>query len=107
MESLENPAISSATPTPTGFYSQKLWGFIFLALEPWAVQSSLGLGSVTPNFYPPQVNVVWPITILPPSPLRSTLHLSASLHISSPPTRLDECGFFKSLVVGLSYSLIF
>ena len=31
----ENPMISSTIPTHTGFYSQKLWGFIFLALEPW------------------------------------------------------------------------
>ena len=29
---------------PTGFYSQKLWGLIFLVLEPWAGLSSVGLG---------------------------------------------------------------
>ena len=34
-------------------------------------------------------------------------HLSAHLHISTYPTHLDECGFFKSLVVRLSYSSIF
>ena len=28
-----------------GFYSQKLWGHIFLALEPWAGWSYMGLGS--------------------------------------------------------------
>ena len=43
----ENPAVSSAAPTPPGFYSRKLWGFIFLALEPWTAQSGLGLGSLT------------------------------------------------------------
>ena len=37
------------TTTPTGFYSQKLWGFILLELELWAVKSDLGLGSLTPK----------------------------------------------------------
>ena len=45
----ENPEASSAAPTPTGFYSQKLWGFIFPALEPWTVRSGLGLGSLAPK----------------------------------------------------------
>ena len=45
----ENLAVSSATPTLTGFYNQKLWGFIFLVLEPWAVWSGLGLGSLAPK----------------------------------------------------------
>ena len=49
-ESPENPAVSSAAPTPTGFYVQKLWGFIFLVLEPWAVWPGLGLGSLAPDF---------------------------------------------------------
>ena len=40
-------------PKPTGFYNQKLWGFISLVMEPWAVQSGLGLGSLTPKFSPP------------------------------------------------------
>ena len=43
-------------------------------------------------------------------PLCATLCLLASLpllHISAPPTCLDECGFFKSLVVGFPYSFIF
>ena len=33
--------------------------------------------------------------------------LSTQLSVSSPPTSLDECFFFNSLVVGLPYSLIF
>ena len=33
--------------------------------------------------------------------------LSARLPVSAPPTGLDECVFFNSLVVGLPYSLIF
>ena len=44
-----------------------------------------------------------------PSPPAAALPrvLSAWLPISAPPTGLDECFFFNSLVVGLSYSLIF
>ena len=34
---------------PTGFCSQKLWGLIFPALEPWAVWSGLQLGLLTPK----------------------------------------------------------
>ena len=41
--------VSSATPIPTGFYSQKLWGFIYLALKPWAVWSGLGLVLLAPK----------------------------------------------------------
>ena len=36
-------------PTPIDFYSQKLWGFIFPVLEPWAVQSGMGLGLLAPK----------------------------------------------------------
>ena len=35
----------------------------------------------------------------------ASLGLSAQLHDSASPTHLDECGFFKSLVVRLPYSL--
>ena len=28
--------LSNSATTPTGFYSQKLWGLLFLALKPWA-----------------------------------------------------------------------
>ena len=43
------PLSCTSRGTPTGFYSQKLWGFILQALEPWAVQSGLGLGSLVPK----------------------------------------------------------
>ena len=36
-----------------------------------------------------------------------SLRLSTCLCDSIPPTHLDECGFFKSLVAGLPYGLIF
>ena len=82
-------------PNPTNFYSQKLWGLIFLTLELWARWSGVGLRSLTPNFYPPHVSV---------GPA-----CSMSLHhfISTPPTRLNECDFFNFLVVRLPYSSIF
>ena len=43
-----NPAVSSAAPTTTGFYSQ-IRGLIFLVLELWARWSGLGLGSLAPE----------------------------------------------------------
>ena len=44
------------------FYSQKLWGLIFLLLEPWAQGPGVGLGLLAPeialpNFYPPHMDV--------------------------------------------------
>ena len=71
MESPENPAVSSGTPSPTGFYNQKLWGLIFPILEHWAVQS--GLGSLAPKvslpiFNPTNVSVG---SSIPPLPVLS------------------------------------
>ena len=43
-DSQESCSFSTA-PTSTGFYSQKLWGLIFLALESWAGWSGMELGS--------------------------------------------------------------
>ena len=48
-ETPENPTFSYATPTPAGFYSQKLKGLIFQAWEPWARCSGVGLGSLAPK----------------------------------------------------------
>ena len=44
-----------------------------------------------------------------PSPPATALPrlLSAQLRVSAPPSSLDECVFFNSLIVGLPYSLIF
>ena len=80
-------------------------------MEPWAVQSGAGITlsqGITPEFYLPHLNV-GTLVLLLLLPLCTTLSpsLSTGLHISASPTRLDECGFFKALVVGLQYSLIF
>ena len=95
-ESPDNPAVSSATSTPTCLYSQKWWGLI-LALERWAAGCSGGTSS---NFYRPHVDVGLPV--LPPLPTTPM-----APHLSAPPTHLDKCGFFKSLAVRLPYSSIF
>ena len=57
VELLRAPAASSTDSIPTGFDGQKLWGLIFLALEPWAGGPGVGLGLLVPeisfpNFYP-------------------------------------------------------
>ena len=108
MDSSENQAVSHTTRTPPGFYGQKLWGFIFPALEPWAVQSGLGcadfslfhleikknlqgtnseeeeaknhLQVIPPNFYPPHVSVGPSI----PPPLLLPLSTTPHLHVSPP-----------------------
>ena len=79
MEFPENSVVSSAAPTPTGFYSQKLWGLTFLRPEVIGIYLSgagttgfvvwLGAGiafsqGVPPNFHPPHVNVGSPMLIL-------------------------------------------
>ena len=51
------PEVHSINSISTGFCSQKLRGFIFLALESWTGWPGLGLGLLTPkisllNFYP-------------------------------------------------------
>ena len=58
---------------------------------------------IPPDFYSLYVNAGLPVPIpLPLPPLHTTLYLLTSLPslwVSAPPTHLDECGFFKSLVV--------
>ena len=87
-------------PTSIVFYSQRLWDFIFLVLEPWAARTGLGL--------PLQLPLLWdcPFCWLPPCCHHTTSSLLL-LPISAAPTHLDEYVFFKSLVVRLPYSSIF
>ena len=56
------PEVSYFDSIPASFYSQKLWGLIFLALEPWAGEPGVGLGLLVPetshpNFYSPHVDM--------------------------------------------------
>ena len=73
--------------------SQKLWRIIFLALEPWAGWHGVGLGLLVPKISLP--NFVW------------TYRYRTSLFcISVPPTILDRCGFFNSIVVRLPFNSV-
>ena len=79
------PEVSSAHSVPTGYCSQKLWGLIFLEMEPWAGGPGVGWGLLTPkislpNFYPP---------------CGCGINLFC---ISAPPASLDGCGFSNSVV---------
>ena len=67
-----------------------------LGREVWSGAGIAQCRGILPDFYPPYVNVGPPV-LLPLTPR----------HVSTLPTHLDEHGFFKSLVVGLLYSLIF
>ena len=85
--------LSSTALIPTGFYSQNLWRFILLALEPWAGGPGVGLGPFTPEISL-QIFIchmwVWDQPIL-------RLHLSYQ----------SQCGFFfNSIIVGLPFSSI-
>ena len=51
-EVLGAPAVSSTDLIPTGFCSQKLWGLIFLALEPWAEGLGVGWGQLFQSLCP-------------------------------------------------------
>ena len=77
---------------PAGFHSRKLWGLISLALESWTGVPSVGLGLLAPeislpNFYPCGCQA---------SPYCACV----------PPTSLDGCGSFNSIVVRLPFNSI-
>ena len=79
--------------SPLLFCSQNLWGLIFLALELWAGEPGYWAG--TPCSF----------DILPE--FTSTTHGCGSslFHICAPPTSLDGCGSFNSVVVRLPLKL--
>ena len=100
------------TATPADFYSQRAWGFISLA-GVWVAQSLL-LPNCSSQFI---CMHVWDHSACLPPPClpQSTSHCAVLLdhqpppwlQVSAPPTTLDECFFFNSLVVGFPYSSIF
>ena len=100
MNSPERLGVSPAASTPTGVFNQR-----FEALFPQV--GTLGCSAcLAPQFFLP----VYPNANVGPPALPAATWpqvLSAPLPISAPPTGLDECFFFNSLVVGLPYSLIF
>ena len=97
-------------PQPSQLFPIHDLRLYFPALEPWVAQSVL-LPSCTSWFICPRM-WVWhhllhqPLLhwVLQPQPCCES---SAQLPVSAPPTGLDECVLFNSLVVGLPYSSIF
>ena len=77
----------------------------FHVLEPWVVWSVVGSTSCCLVCPAPQSTA----SLGPPAAvlLRVLSPISSGLPISTPPSSLDECVFFNSLVVGLPYSSIF
>ena len=111
MESPENPIISPSVQPPPVFTARSYGdlsaqcGTLGCTVRPCT--GITGSQGIPPNFSLLHVNVGPPIP--QPLPLHATPHLLASppISVSTPPTHLDECGFFKSLVVRLPHSSIF
>ena len=93
--------VSPTATTPTGFFSQKFLRLYFPGLEPWVTQS-VSLPNCSSSFIHTQK---WDYQICQPLPCSESSPLR--LPVCAPPTGLDECFFFNSLVMRLSYSLIF
>ena len=92
--------MSPTVSTPTGVFSQRFRSSISLSWNP-----GCGVYLASQLFL-----LVYPHTnVGPPGAPASTLlrALSTPAAISAPPTGMEECFFFNSLVVGLPYSLIF
>ena len=99
--------ISPATATPTGFYSQRFWGFSFLALEPWVAWSVL-LPSCSSWFICMQMwdHPVYQPPPCPPGPPAAALpcNLSALASHVHPSYQSGWMFLPNSLGVGLLYS---
>ena len=85
--------LSFSASSPTGFYSQKLWWLIFLALEPWAGGPGVGLGILIPE--------IWLLVCI--------CHIWAwdQLILCLHPSYQSRFGFFfNSIAVGLLFSTV-
>ena len=99
---------SSTTSTPLVFavrsYEVLFPSVGILDCTMWTWAGKAHSPGVPPSLYPPQVNVGPPI----PQAVSTAALLQPPHHILAAPfTCLDECFFFKSLVVRLPYSLVF
>ena len=92
-------------PQPPQYFTARGLRFYFPALEPW-VEGSVSLPCCSSQFFHTQM---WDHQLPPhpPGPLPCCTSCPPQLPISTPPTRLDECFFFNSLVVRLPYSSVF
>ena len=84
---------SSTDSISSGFCSQKVRELIFLALESWAVWPGMELGLLAPQNIPPKF-------------LSTTCGYGTSPFHITPPTNLDGCGFFNSVIVRLPFNSI-
>ena len=97
--------------SPHRFFQSQVLRLYFPMLEAWSVQS-VSLPRCSSQFYL-LVNVglpTLPAAALPALVFQPLLWCESSLPwlpISMPPTSLDECFLFNSLIVGLPYSSIF
>ena len=102
--------VSPTATTPTGFYNLRFWSFISPCWNT-VLHSLFHFPVVSPGlsickFGTAQcANCHLACLVLQPLPCCASF--PPWLPISAPPTGLDECFFFNSLVVGLPYSLIF
>ena len=103
--------VSPTAEMPTGSYSQRVWGFISPCWNPGL--HGLSRSPVVPPSCSLHANVGPPGPPATTSPTQSSSR-SLPCHASppqllffNPPTILNECFLFNSLVVGLPYSLIF
>ena len=108
--SCETGSFSHCRLNPHRFFQSEVLRLYFPSLEPW-VARSVSLPSCSSQFICTQM---WDHPFcqpLPHLPQSSSYHLAVSpLHPaahSAPPSGLDACFFFNSLVVGFPYSLIF
>ena len=106
-----SPARLGVSPTAaTGFSSQRLWGFTSLCWNSELRGLSHSL-VVPPGLSACKCGTSQSASchLAHPCPSATALPwvLSTQLPISTPPTSLDECYFFISLVVGPPYSSIF
>ena len=95
------PGSFSHHPNPYRFFQSEALRFYFPELEPWVAWSVL-LSSCSSRFICMQM---WDCPLCQPLPYCESS--PPRLPISAPPTGLDECFFFISLVVGLPCSSIF
>ena len=96
--------VSPTATTPTGFFSQRFWGFISLCWNPGLCRLS-HFPVVPPSLFAHKCGTNWSQPLPPPLVLQPLpCHKSSLPQLPIPPTGLDECFFFNSLFVGLPYS---
>ena len=106
---MKSPVKLGVSPAPHKCFHSEALRLYFPVLEPWIALSHSSV--VPPSLSTCKCGTACSASchLARPGPLATTLPpvLSAQLSIAAPPTGLDECFFFNSLVVRLPHSLIF